>query len=95
MIEGTARYAAVRHKTVHRAMQVQASGLFVPEPDVVLKVSMKAGDKIASICGIHGDKLAELTAPAPGVIFGLHNLPAVTTGEWCNYYAKIDSVWDD
>ncbi len=95
MIKGTARYAAVRHKIVQQAMQVQASGVFVPEPDVDSKVSIEAGDQIASIYGIRGDKLAELTAPAPGMIFGLHNLPAVTTGEWCCCFTKRVGFRDD
>ena len=95
MIAGTACYAAVRHKGVQQAMLAPASGLFVPEPDIDFQVPMETGDKIASIYGIYGDKLADLTAPASGMIFGLRNLPAVTTGEWCCFFAKIDGVWAD
>ncbi len=40
-------------------------------------------------------KAAMLASPAPGMIFGLLDLLAVTTGEWCCYYTKTDGVWDN
>ena len=56
---------------------------------------MKKGDPIARIVSIFGDTLAELKAPADGMIFGLRALPNVTTGDWCCFFNKVEGerVW--
>jgi predicted deacylase len=55
---------------------------------------MTKGDAIARITNIFGDTLAELVAPADGMIFGLRALPNVTTGEWCCFFCKVEGTRD-
>jgi len=43
---------------------------------------------------LFGDTLAELTAPADGMFFGLRALPNVTTGDWCCFFCKVEGTRD-
>jgi predicted deacylase len=89
ILPGVPHYPEVRWKGVQEALLAPASGLFVPADGVGCKRPMQKGDPIARIVDIWGDTLAELIAPADGLIFGLRALPNVTTGDWCCFYAKL------
>ena len=94
MIEGEAHYPAMRWKGVQEALLAPASGLFIPAPGVGCRRPMKKGDALARIVDIWGDTVAELQAPADGMIFGLRALANVTTGDWCSFFAKTSGVRD-
>lgn len=94
MIPGTAKYDANRTKGVQEALLAPASGLFVPEPDTEFLKMMKAGTRIARIVDLFGNELAELKAPADGMIFGLRCLASVTTGDWCCFFNKVQGKRD-
>ena len=94
MYPGTATYPSPRYKGQQEALLAPASGLFLPAPGVNFLTMMKQGAAIARITNIFGDTLAELAAPADGMIFGLRALPNVTTGEWCCFYCKVEGTRD-
>ncbi len=94
MYPGTAVYPAPRYKGQQEALLAPASGIFLPEPGIAFLTMMRAGDPIARIATIFGDTVAELRAPADGMIFGLRALPNVTTGEWCCFYCKVEGTRD-
>ncbi len=94
MYPGAAQYPAPRYKGQQEALLAAASGLFLPAPGVGFLTMMKQGDKVARIVNLFGDTLAELAAPADGMIFGLRALPNVTTGEWCCFYCKVEGTRD-
>jgi predicted deacylase len=94
MIEGEAHYPEMRWKGVQEALLAPASGVFIPAPGVGCKKPMKKGDALAKIVDVWGDTIAELHAPADGMIFGLRALANVTTGEWCSFSAKTSGVRD-
>lgn len=94
MIEGEAHYPSMRWKGVQEALLAPASGIFIPAPGVGCRRPMKEGDPLAKIVDIWGDTIAELHAPADGMIFGLRALANVTTGEWCSFFAKTSGVRD-
>jgi predicted deacylase len=94
MIEGEPHYPEKRWKGVQEALLAPCSGLFIPAAGVGCQKPMLKGDVIARIVDIWGDELAELLAPADGMIFGLRALPNVMTGEWCCFYAKLDGFRD-
>jgi predicted deacylase len=50
---------------------------------------MKAGTRIARIVDIFGNDLAEIKAPADGMLFGLRALTSITTGDWCCFFNKV------
>jgi predicted deacylase len=75
-------------------MLAPASGAFIPEPDIELLKAMKAGMRIARIVDIFGNDLAEINAPADGMLFGLRALTNVTTGDWCCFFNKVQSRRD-
>jgi uncharacterized protein len=89
MIPGEATYDPNRTKGSQEALLAPASGIYLPEPDIEFLTMMKAGTRIARIVDIFGNELAELKAPADGMIFGLRALPNVTTGEWCCFFNKV------
>ncbi len=88
MIPGEPHYAEKRRKGVQEALLAPTSGVFVPAEGVACQRPMKQGDPIAKIVDVFGDIVAELSAPADGMIFGLRALPTVMTGEWCCFYGK-------
>ena len=92
MLPGEAHYPEKRWKGVQEALLAPASGLFVPAAGVGCQRPMQKGDAIARIVDIWGDPVAELVAPADGMIFGLRALANVTTGEWCCFFAKISGT---
>jgi predicted deacylase len=94
MYPGSAEYPSPRYRGQQEALLAPASGLFLPAPGVDFLTMMKKGDAIARIATIFGDTVAELTAPADGMIFGLRALPNVTTGEWCCFYCKVEGTRD-
>ena len=94
MYPGAAAYPSPRYKGQQEALLAPASGLFLPAAGVDFLTMMKKGDPIACIVTIFGDTLAELVAPADGMIFGLRALPNVTTGEWCCFYCKVEGTRD-
>ena len=94
MYPGAAAYPSPRYKGQQEALLAPASGLFLPAPDVDFLTMMKKGDAIARITTIFGDRMAELVAPADGMIFGLRALPNVTTGEWCCFFCKVEGTRD-
>jgi predicted deacylase len=94
MYPGAAEYPSPRYRGQQEALLAPASGLFLPAEGVDFLTMMKTGDAIARIATIFGDTLAELTAPADGMIFGLRALPNVTTGEWCCFYCKVEGTRD-
>lgn len=89
MIPGEAKYDPNPTKGVQEALLAPASGMFLPEPDIEFLTPMKAGTKIATIVDFFGRPLAELKAPADGMIFGLRALVNVTTGDWCCFFNKV------
>ncbi len=89
MIAGKASYDANRTKGVQQALLAPASGIYLPEPDIKFLEMMKEGTRIARIADLFGNTLAELAAPADGMIFGLRALPTVTTGDWCCFFNKV------
>lgn len=92
MYPGQASYPSPRYRGQQEALLAPASGLFLPEPGTRFLTMMKKGDRIARITNIFGDQLAELRAPADGMIFGLRALPNVTTGDWCCFYCKVEGT---
>ncbi len=90
MIPGEAAYDQNRTKGQQEALLAQASGLFLAEPGIQFLTPMKKGDRIATIVNFFGDELAQLRAPADGMIFGLRALPNVTTGDWCCFFNKVE-----
>jgi predicted deacylase len=94
MYPGAAAYPSPRYKGQQEALLAAASGLFLPAPGVGFLTMMTKGDAIARITNIFGDTLAELVAPADGMIFGLRALPNVTTGEWCCFFCKVEGTRD-
>lgn len=94
MYPGEAAYPSPRYKGQQEALLAPSSGLFLPAPTVGFLTMMKKGAPIARIANIFGDTLAELAAPADGMIFGLRALPNVTTGEWCCFYCKVEGTRD-
>jgi len=89
MIAGQAKYDANRTKGMQQALLAPVSGLYLPEPDIEFLKMMKEGTRIARIADLFGNTLAELAAPADGMIFGLRALPTVTTGDWCCFFNKV------
>lgn len=94
MYPGEAQYPHPRYKGEQEALLAPASGLYIPEPGVKFLTMMKKGDPIARIVDIWGDTLAELSAPADGMIFGLRALPNVQTGDWCCFFHKVVGMRD-
>ena len=94
MYPGQAHYPHPRYKGEQEALLAPASGIYIPEPGVKFLTMMKAGDPIARIVDIWGDTLAELSAPADGMIFGLRALPNVQTGDWCCFFHKVSGMRD-
>jgi predicted deacylase len=94
MLPGEAKYDANRTKGVQEAVLAPASGAFIPEPDIELLKPMKAGARIARIVDIFGNDLAEIKAPADGMLFGLRALTSVTTGDWCCFFNKVQGKRD-
>lgn len=94
MIPGQARYAARwmigQQKTVVLA---PTSGFWVPVPEV-LRRRITAGTRMARIHSLHGDVLAEVTAPYDGIPFGLRANPSVQLGDWCVFYGVIEEELD-
>jgi uncharacterized protein len=90
MIDGEATMADTRYTGFQHALLAPVSGMYVAEPTLEFQKFMKKGDPIAKIVDVYGAILAELTAPADGMIFGLRALPNVQTGEWCCFYAEIE-----
>lgn len=95
MYPGKPTYPKGATKGQQEAMLAPVSGIYVPTPGVDFLKPMKKGDSIAKIVNIFGDQLAELRAPADGVIFGLRALPNVNAGDWCCFFNKVegDRVW--
>ncbi len=95
MYPGEAVYPKDATRGQQEALLAPASGIFVPTPGVDFLKPMKKGDSIAKILNIFGDELAELKAPADGMIFGLRALPNVNTGDWCCFFNKVEGarVW--
>jgi predicted deacylase len=94
MYPGEAVYPSPRYKGEQEAMLAPASGIFVGAPGVDFLKLMKKGDPIGTIVSIFGDELAQLVAPADGLIFGLRALPNVTTGDWCCFFHKVEGMRD-
>lgn len=94
MYPGTAVYPSPRYKGAQEALLAPVSGIFLPARGVDFLQMMARGDPIARIVNIFGDTLAELFAPADGMIFGLRALPNVTTGDWCCFFCKVDGTRD-
>lgn len=90
MYPGQATYPKDATKGQQDALLAPASGIFVATPGVDFLKPMKKGDSIARIINIFGDQLAELKAPADGMIFGLRALPNVNTGDWCCFFNKVE-----
>ncbi|MEQ8676967.1 MAG: M14 family metallopeptidase [Aggregatilineales bacterium] len=90
IIDGEANSAETHYTGFQHALLAPISGMFVAEPTLEFQKRMKKGDKIADIVDVYGDVLAELVAPADGMIFGLRALPNVQTGDWCCFYAEIE-----
>ncbi|NLE76220.1 MAG: hypothetical protein GX605_05655, partial [Chloroflexi bacterium] len=44
------------------------------------------------IFDLHGRELEQVKAPADGEVFGIRTLPPVKAGEWCIFFAVLDSV---
>ncbi|MBP2549773.1 putative deacylase [Neorhizobium galegae] len=95
MYPGTATYPTDATKGQQEALLAPASGIFIPTPGVDFLKPMTKGQSIARIVNIFGDELAELVAPADGMIFGLRALPNVNTGDWCCFFNKVEGarVW--
>jgi uncharacterized protein len=89
MIPGEAKYDPNPTRGVQEALLAPASGMFLPETDIEFLTPMKAGAKIGTIVDLFGRPLAELKAPADGMIFGLRSLVNVTTGDWCCFFNKV------
>ncbi len=89
MLPGEAQYDKNRTIGVQQALLAPCSGLYLPEPDIEFLTMMPAGTRIARIVDLFGRDLAEIRAPADGMIFGLRCLPSVTTGEWCCFFNKV------
>ena len=94
MYPGQAHYPHPRYNGEQEALLAPASGIYIPEPGVKFLTMMKAGDPIARIVDIWGDTLAQLSAPADGMIFGLRALPNVQTGDWCCFFHKVSGMRD-
>ncbi|WP_306117627.1 MULTISPECIES: M14 family metallopeptidase [unclassified Roseitalea] len=94
MYPGEARYPSPCYKGQQQALLAPASGIFLPDPQVRFLTMMNKGDPIARIVNLFGDTLAELTAPADGMFFGLRALPNVTTGDWCCFFCKVEGTRD-
>jgi predicted deacylase len=90
MYPGQATYPKDATKGQQEALLAPASGIFVATPGVDFLKPMKKGDSIARIVNIFGDELAQLKAPADGMIFGLRALPNVNTGDWCCFFNKVE-----
>ena len=90
MYPGEAAYAGDRTKGSQEALLAPASGLYLPAPGVKFLTPMQKGDPIARITDIWGDTLADMVAPADGMIFGLRALPNVTVGDWCCFFNKVE-----
>jgi predicted deacylase len=90
MLPGKAKYDRNRTKGAQEALLAPASGIYLPEPGIAFLKPMKKGARIARIVDIFGRTLAELSAPADGMIFGLRALPNVTTGDWCCFFNKVE-----
>jgi predicted deacylase len=95
MYPGAAAYPKNATRGQQEALLAPASGIFLAAPGVDFLEPMKKGDPIATIVSIFGDTLAELKAPADGMIFGLRALPNVMTGDWCCFFNKVEGerVW--
>ena len=89
MLPGEAQYDPNRTKGSQEPLLAPASGIYLPEPDIQFLTMMPKGTRIARIVDIFGRELAELKAPADGMIFGLRALPNVTTGDWCCFFNKV------
>lgn len=89
MIPGKAKYDKNRTKGSQEALLAPASGIYLPEPGIQFLTMMKKDTRIARIVDVFGNTLAELFAPADGMIFGLRALPNVTTGDWCCFFNKV------
>ncbi|MCA3261808.1 MAG: succinylglutamate desuccinylase/aspartoacylase family protein [Telmatospirillum sp.] len=89
MIAGEASYDRNRTKGSQEALLAPVSGMYLPEPDIAFLKPMKKGTRIARIVDYFGRPLAELTAPADGMIFGLRALASVQTGDWCCFFNKV------
>ena len=94
MYPGEAGYPDPRYKGEQEALLAPASGIYLPAEGVEFLTMMKKGDPIARIVDICGDTLAELVAPADGMIFGLRALPNVQTGDWCCFFYKVAGTRD-
>ena len=94
MLPGEAAYPSPRYKGQQEALLAPVSGIFLAEPEIQFLTMMRAGDPIARIVNLFGDPLAELKAPADGMIFGLRALPNVTLGDWCCFFCKVEGTRD-
>ena len=89
VIDGSPAYADKWQTGVQHALLAPVSGMFVAEPAIGLQKPMQQGNLIARIVDVYGERLADITAPVDGMIFGLRALPNVQTGDWCCFYAEI------
>jgi uncharacterized protein len=94
MVPGQAAYDPNRTRGMQEALLAPASGIYLPDPEIQFLTMMKKGTRIAGIVDLFGRQLAEIVAPADGMIFGLRALPNVTTGEWCCFFNKVQGRRD-
>lgn len=94
MIEGQAEYADEWLRGHQVALLANHYGIWIGE-DVALRTPLKEGTVLGRIYNLYGDEIEVVKAPEDGQIFGLRSNPMVKTGDWCCFYAVIDTVRDD
>lgn len=95
MIDGPPDYASRWRMGHQQALLAPASGMWVGNPDLPFETDVEVGTPLGRIYNLYGDVVAEVTAPADGVVFGLRSRPAVLEGEWCCFFGLIDETRDD
>jgi predicted deacylase len=90
VVEGEAQYADRWLVGSADVMSVQQSGLWVPEPKIVMRRPVKEGTLVAKVLNLRGEVLEEVRTPEDCVVFGIRTRPQVFAGDWAVFYSVVD-----
>jgi predicted deacylase len=91
MLAGAAEYEPRWLNGFQHAVLAGHSGLYSAEPGVEFQQPVPKGTPLARIRNLYGDELEVIRAPVDGRVFGLRSLNTVETGDWCCFFAEIET----